>query len=172
MADQLAQLDAEDRVPRSGSCRTGAPGWAQPCHSNFGHRLAHRVGEEIGRIETRFPTTASISQSGLCHLDSSSRGSLRGNCYPRLPAACSSKPLRRLVALGSEAPRTSPPDQGTRHRLSWTRVEGFFMQCHTAAGIHAYEHLRAARSRQPHLDIHRRAVVQRFIVSSVVKRRV
>lgn len=46
------------------------------------------------------------------------------------------------------------------------------MQCHTTAGVHAYEHLRAARSRQPHLDIHRRAVVQRFIVSSVMKRRV
>ncbi len=150
MADQLAQLDAEDRVPRSGSCRTGAPGWAQPCHSNFGHRLAHRVGEEIGRIETRFPTTASISQSGLCHLDSSSRGSLRGNCYPRLPAACSSKPLRRLVALGSEAPRTSPQ---TKARVIDSPGRVSKASSCSAIPLPAYtpmNNLRAACSRQPH----------------------
>lgn len=59
-----------------------------------------------------------------------------------------SNPLFRLVTLGCEAPRTAnAPGQGTRHRFSGARVEGFFVQCHTGAGIHAYEHLRAARSR-------------------------
>lgn len=86
MADQIARLDAEiaflDQIAAELERQVGPSPVTRPP----GHRMVERMVEGGGRIETRFASPASLSQSGLCRLDASSRGSLNGNCNPRFPA--------------------------------------------------------------------------------------
>jgi len=73
-------------------------------------------------------------------------------------------------ALGGDSARTShAPSQCPGHRLAWAGVDDLFVKRSASGRIDADEHLRVARPRQPHLNIDKRAVIERFVVLSVVE---
>lgn len=95
---------------------------------------------------------------------------LRGQCIKECPTLGrkSTVPLARCPVSSL----LHSPSQCTRHRLTRSVIESFFMKRHAGWCVNADEQLGVPRSRQPDLHLERRTVVQNFIVVTMMQLRI
>lgn len=139
------------------------------CHSRRERITAAAADEErfiiehMGDMAAFMRAEAEASQENIC----------TPQLHPLSPLLRGGETIGSWSTFNSNpAGPADAPCQRSSHRLTRARLESLLMKRRAARGVYTDEHLRVTRSRQSHLDIYERSIVECFVMSPMVKRRV